>query len=302
MRVALKLCLAVAVVLALSAPVASAAPDQVVVTGSITVPAGKTASDLVIVDGPATVAGHVTGNVIAVNGRVTISGTVDGDVVTVAKRARLLDGARVGGDVTYADKKPAVAPGAVVAGDVNHENWNFHGFGWLAQLAWWLIVGASTLILGLALLAFAPRAADAAWAVAQEHTGRACAWAAVLFFGVPIVAILAIVTVFGLPLGFGLLLAYVPLALIGYVTSCWIFGKIVVGKRGWGRMRMFLVGWAAARLVALLPGAGALLWVVASAFGLGVLLLAAWYASKPERAAQQPASPPPSGAPAPTTT
>jgi membrane-bound serine protease (ClpP class) len=35
--------------------------------------------------------------------------------------------------------------------------------------------------------------------------------------------------------------------------------------------------------------------------GLAVLLLAAWYANKPERAMREPTSPPPSGAPAPTT-
>jgi hypothetical protein len=296
MRLAATLALAIALAAGIGAPAAQAARDQVVVTGAIAVPAGQTASDLVIVDGPVTIAGHVTGNVVSVNGTVRISGTVDGDVVTVAKRALLADGARVGGDVTYADKKPVVAAGAVVSGDVQHENWRFKGFGWLAQLVWWLIVGVSTLVLGLALIAFAPRAADSAWVVSQERTGLACAWAAGLFFGVPIIAVLAMITVFGLPLGIGLLLAYIPLALVGYVTSCWIFGKIVVGKRGWGRMRTFLVGWGAARLVALIPVAGGLLWVVASAFGLGVLLLAAWYSSKPDRGVRPAPAPAPQAA------
>jgi hypothetical protein len=284
MRLAAKLGLAVGLFLALAAPSAQAAREQVVITGSIAVPAGQTTKDLVIVDGPATIAGHVDGDVIAINGVVTISGTVDGDVVAIAKRARLLPNARVEGDVMYGDKKPVVAPGAVVGGDVSKENWRFgEGFGWLADLIWWLIVSVSTLVLGLALLAFAPRAAEAAWLVSQERTGLACAWAAGLFFGLPIVAVLAIVTVFGLPLGIALLLALVPLMMIGYVTSCWIFGRIAVGKRGWGPKRTFLVGWGVARLVALIPFAGGLLWAAGSAFGLGVLLLAAWYGSKPER-------------------
>jgi hypothetical protein len=284
MRLAAKLSLLVALLLAVAAPAAQAAREQVVITGSIAVPAGQTTGDLVIVDGPATIAGHVDGDVIAVNGVVTISGTVDGDVVAVAKRARLLPSARVDGDVTYGDKKPAVAPGAVVTGDVSHENWRFgEGFGWAVQLIWWLIVSVSTLVLGLALLAFGPRAAEAAWVVSQERTGLACAWAAGLFFGLPIAAVLALVTVVGLPLGIALLLALVPLMLIGYVTSCYLFGRIIVGKRGWSPTRTFLAGWGVARLVALLPFAGGLLWAVASAFGLGVLLLAAWYGSKPDR-------------------
>src|SRR4051794_547580 len=270
MRLAAKLGVLVALVLGLAAPAAQAATDQVVITGSIAVPAGKTAGDLVIVDGPVTIAGRVDGNVVAVNGIVTISGTVDGDVVAIAKRARLLPNARVNGDVTYGDKKPVVAPGAVVTGDVSHEDFRVgEGVGWVGRLVWWLIVSVSTLLLGLALLAFAPRAAEAAWRVSQERTGLACAWAAGLFFGLPIAAVLAIVTVFGLPLGIALLLALVPLMLIGYVTSCYLFGRIVVGKRGWARLRTFLVGWAAARVVALIPFAGGLLWVAASAFGLG---------------------------------
>jgi hypothetical protein len=188
-----------------------------------------------------------------------------------------------------------------VSGEVKHEDWRGIGAGvqWALRLILWLTVTVSTLILGLALLAFAPRAAEAAWLVSQERTGLACAWAAGIFFGVPIVAIVAIVTVFGLPLGIALLLAYLPLAMIGYVTSCWLFGKIVGRRRTWGPMRTFLVGWGAARVVALIPFAGGLLWVAASAFGLGVLLLTAWYASKPDRVMR--AGPPPSGGPAPTT-
>jgi hypothetical protein len=296
MRVATKLVVAIALLLLLTAGAAHAGPrEQVVITGAIAVPAGQTTSDLVIVDGPVTIGGRVDGDVIAVNGTVTISGTVDGDVVAVAKRARLLPGSRVNGDVTYGDKKPIVAPGAVVTGDVSHENWRFaEGFSWLARIIWWLIVSVSTLVLGLALLAFAPRAAESAWVASQARTGLACAWAAGLFFGLPIAAVLAMITIFGLPLGIGLLLALVPLMLIGYVTSCYLFGRIVRGKRGWGPKLTFLAGWGAARLVALIPVAGGLLWAVASAFGLGVLLLAAWYGSKQElvlRSAPAPATP-----------
>jgi hypothetical protein len=295
MRLALMLALATAVLVALMAPAAQAGPrDQVVVAGGAVVPRGSVAKNVVVVDGPVVIAGDVTGDVFAVNSDVTISGTVRGSVTTIAKRARLLAGARVGGDLQYGDKKPQIARTAVVSGDVEHQDWRGVGAGiqWALRLILWLTVTVSTLVLGLVLLAFAPRAAEAAWVVSQTRTGLACAWAAAVFFGLPIVAIVAMVTVFGLPLGIGLLLAYLPLMLIGYVTSCWLFGKIVARRREWGRTRTFLVGWAAARVVALIPFAGGLLWVAASAFGLGVLLLAAWYASKPGRVMRpEPATP-----------
>jgi hypothetical protein len=285
MRLAATLALATALLLGLIAPSAQAARDQVVISGSTSVPRGTTAKSVVIVDGPVNVAGHVTGDVFAINSTVTISGTVDGSVTTIAKRARLLPGAHVGGDLSYGDKKPIVAPTAVVAGDIKHESWRGIGAGveWALRLILWLTVTVSTLVLGLALLAFAPRAAEAAWLVSQERTGLACAWAAGIFFGVPIVAVIAMITIFGLPLGIALLLAYLPLMFVGYVTSCYLFGRIVARRREWGPKRTFLAGWGAARIVALIPFAGGLLWVAGSAFGLGVLLLAAWYSSKPER-------------------
>lgn len=289
MRLAATVGLAFALIALLAASTAQAAPrDQVVVSGTAVVPRGATAKTIVIVDGPVNVAGRVTGDVVAVNGDVTVTGAVDGTVTTVAKRARLLPGARVGGDLQYGEKKPRIASGATVAGDVKHRDWGDIGTGaeWALRLILWVTVTVSTLILGLALLAFAPRAAESAWVVSQERTGLACAWAAGVFFGVPIVAVIAMITVFGLPLGVALLLAYLPLTLVGYVTSCWIFGRIVARRRDWGRTRTFLVGWGAARLVALIPFAGGLLWVVASAFGLGVLLLAAWYSSHPARTAR----------------
>src|ERR671931_779658 len=98
-----------AVLVALAALVAPAAAsaerkDQVVISGSVDVPKGKTAGDVLIIDGPVRVDGHVTGDVVAVAGKVRITGRVDGDVLTVAGRLRLLDGARVKGDVSYGDE------------------------------------------------------------------------------------------------------------------------------------------------------------------------------------------------------
>lgn len=276
---------------------ASAARDQVVVSGSVVVAPGQTVGDVVVVDGPVTIAGHATGNVVSIHGQTTIGGTVDGDVLVVSKRARLLPTAHVRGDVQYADKKPTVAPGARVDGKVSHENWRLGtGFAWAVRAAIWLAVSLSTLALGLILRAFAPRAAEAAFTVFRERPGLAAAWAAGLFFGLPIAAVAAMATVFGLPLGIALLLALVPLAAVGYVTSCWLVGR-TIARPGWGSVRTYLAGWGALRIVAIVPFLGGLVFLVASAFGLGVLLLAAWYSSDPSRIARG-GAPPPAAQPA----
>ena len=280
-----------------AAATANAASDRIVVTGGATVGPQETVNDVIVIDGPVLVAGHVTGHVVAVHGKIAISGTVDDTVTAVSERATLLPGAHVGGDLLYGDEKPVIAPGATVSGKVSNEGWADIGKGpgpWIVRFLFWLAVSLSTLVLGLALVALAPRATDAVWAVATQRTGAAIAWATGLFFGLPLATIIAIGSVLGLPFGIVLALALVPLAAIGYVTGCWLLGRRVL-KRESDRFRSFLVGWGILRAIALIPFLGGLAWVVASAFGLGVLLLAAWYAGNPARAVRG-ASPPATGA------
>jgi cytoskeletal protein CcmA (bactofilin family) len=275
--------LLVGLLLALALPATAQARDQIVITGDVVVGEDQTFGDVVIVDGPVRVDGRVTGDVIAISGTVTVSGRVDGDVAAVDERVRLLSGARVGGDVLHGGPRPEIAADAVVEGEVLEEGWtdiSTTGLEWIVRFLFWLAVTASTFVLGLGLVLLIPRAADAAWRVASQRTGIAAAWAAGLFFGLPIAAVLAIATAFGLPLGIAVLLALVPLAMIGYVTSCVLLGGVVLRKSPGSRVKAFFIGWGILRLVALVPYLGILAWVLASAFGLGVLLIAGWYAGR----------------------
>src|SRR5918912_906762 len=144
--------------LALAGPApASARPgkpkDQIVITGSVTVPRDRVVDTIVIADGT-----------------VTVSGRVDGDLVTVTKRAHLLAGARVRHDLIYGDKKPVVDARATVGGKVRHQGYNKAGtaFGWALGILLWLGVTVSSVILGLLLVALAPRAVHAAWEAADS--------------------------------------------------------------------------------------------------------------------------------------
>jgi cytoskeletal protein CcmA (bactofilin family) len=289
-----------AALVALLSPAAASAErkDQVVISGSVDVPKDGTAGDIVIVDGPVRIDGHVTGNVVAVAGKVTVSGQVDGDVVTIANRLRLLGGAHVKGDVSYADKKPVVASGATVGGKVKKIR-NKIGVGalaWAVGLIIWLAVTASALILGVVVVAFTPRAVEAAWEVAGASLGAVIGMGAGLFLGIPLVAALIAATVFGLPLALLLLLAVLPLYALGYVASAWILGRrILTGRRD--RFVPFLIGLVILRAIALIPFLGGLAGVCATAFGLGALGLAAWRAGGAGRAGPPQPAPAPAGPP-----
>jgi cytoskeletal protein CcmA (bactofilin family) len=285
---------------ALAGPAAADAKrkDQIVISGSVNVAKGQTARDIVIVDGPVRIDGHVTGDVFAIAGRVRISGTVDGDVVTVANRLRLLEGARVKGDVSYGDEKPVVASGAQVDGKIKKvkNKVGVGAFAWAIGLIIWLAVTGSALILGILVVAVTPRAMEAAWEVAGARTGATIAMGAGLFLGFPIVALIVAATVIGIPLAAVLLLAVLPLYALGYVTSAWILGRrILTGRRD--RFVPFLIGLVILRVIALIPFLGGLVGICATAFGLGALGLAAWRAggagrAGPPQAAAAAAGPP----------
>jgi cytoskeletal protein CcmA (bactofilin family) len=291
---------AVAALLAflLIAESASAATDHVVITGGAVIPAGQTAGDVVVIDGGVRIDGHATGDVVSVSGPIRIAGRVDGDVFAVSDRAFLAPTARVAGDLRYGDEPPVLAPGARVAGKISKEDWADagKGWGWVSALAWWLAVSVSTLIVGALLVWLAPRALDAAERAVREHLGATIGLGVAIAIGVPLLAILAIVTLVGIPFGIALLLAAIPVLLVAYTTSAWIVGRRILRDRSaWVAL---LAGWGILRLLALIPVAGALVGLAATVVGLGALTVALWHARRPGATPARPEAPVP-GRPAP---
>ena len=285
MRRTMVVLLSVALLVALVAPQAAAAEAeaQVVIAGDVDVPRGTTVGDVVVVDGRVSVAGRVDGDVISVSGPVRVAGTVDGSISAVSDRVTLLPGARVTGDLRYGDERPVIARSATVGGEVSDEGWSeLADFPWgaVGAVGWWLAVSISTLVLGLVLLALAPRAADAAVETARTRLGVSLAWGAGLFVGLPVVAVVALITLIGIPLGLGLLLALIPLAGLGYVTTGYLLGRLLL-KDAPGRIAAFLVGWGVLRILAIVPFLGVLAWLAAIVVGLGVLLVTLWRTRAP---------------------
>lgn len=251
---------------------------SIVLSGPVEVKRSEAVDNVVVLEGPVKIAGTVRGNVVALGGPVSISGRVGGNVVTLSERAALTPAARVGGNLVYGAEQPAIPAGATVAGRVEGLNLDPAGpFDFATRAALWAAVSISTLVLGLALLWLAPRAADAALESARTRVGPAIGWGLALFFGIPTVAGLALVTLVGIPLGLGLLLALLPLYWIGYTAGAWLLGRLLIGPPR-SRAVAFLAGLGILRALALVPVIGGLPWLVATIAGLGVLLVAVWQA------------------------
>jgi cytoskeletal protein CcmA (bactofilin family) len=276
---------AVAALLALlvGAGSASAATDHVAITGGAVVPAGEIAGDVIVLDGTVRIAGRATGDVVSVGGPVRVSGRIDGDLITVSDRAVLGSTARVGGDLRYGDEAPVLARGARVSGKISNEDWAdaASGWGWVSVLGWWLAITVSTLIVGALLVLLAPRALYAAALAVRERLGATILWGIAIAIGVPLLAVLALVTLVGIPFGVALLLASIPVILVAYATSTWLLGHRLLRNRTASPWAALLVGWAILRLLALIPVVGALIGLAATIVGLGALTVALWRARRP---------------------
>jgi hypothetical protein len=232
------------------------------------------------------------------DGPVVISGTVGGDVTVFNGQLSLTSTARVGGDLVTRTA-PDVAPGATVGGLVRRlsdRNFEFK-FGFASRMVVWIAVSVSVFLLGLFLVLFAPRAAEAVSETGRSKIGPSIGIGFAVFFGFPIAAIIALVTLVGIPLGLGMLLAVALLYWVGYTWSAWFLGRLVL-RPPRSRLLAFLLGLVVLRAIALVPILGGITWLFAAVFGLGMMTVAAFRASHHPVPALPPA-PEPLPAPAP---
>jgi len=140
------------------------------------------------------------------------------------------------------------------------------------------------LVIGLVLLWLVGRGANRIVEAGRTGIGPAIGWGLLAFFGLPILGIIALVTIVGIPLGLGVLAALGLLYAVGYSATAWIVGRSILREpTAW--ILAFLVGWGILRVLALIPVLGGLVGFAAVVFGLGALAVVIWRARTTSRAA-----------------
>lgn len=293
MRRLLAIAASVAVLLLTLAPAALAADPSVradrglvlTVDGSVDVPAGQHVGAIVVVDGTATVAGSSEGLVV-VGGTATLTGATIRDLVVVDGSVTLGAGTTITGDVqtlrgTVAQESGAVIQGRQLAMEAD-----------LAAAALLLVpvlivfmVGFAVAMLvgGLLLAAFGAKQTRDMERLITERPGHTLLAGLAGVIGLPLLGGLLLVTVIGAPIGLALLLVALPiLTFVGWLVAAIWIGDWLLGRGGAAPTthpyKAAVIGVIVLSLAGILP----LVSGIATLFGFGALLLAAWRTVRPE--------------------
>ena len=282
-----------ALLLGLSAPATLAAeplPDTgrvlVSVNGPVDIPAGAHLETLVVVGGDARISGDVT-TIVVVRGTATLSGATAESLVVVDGTADLQAGTTVRGDVRTLDGTVTQAPGATVGGSVRTLDADLAAAGILlipAVVLLFLGLGLATVAAALLVAAFGARQVRSVESLIARRPGHVLVAGIVGAVALPLVAILLTATVVGAPIGIAMLFVVLPaIAFLAWIVAAiWIGDWIVARLRGNPEPdRPYLaavVGVIALAVAGVLPFVTAL----ATLFGFGALLLAAWRVLRPE--------------------
>jgi hypothetical protein len=237
--------------------------DLVIVTGGTATIEG-TVNALLVVDGVADLTGATVDSIVAVRSPVTVGpgSVVLGDVRTVDSLVLKMGDGEVQGDVRDL-ATDLIAVGAVLAP---------------AAILFFIGFALATVIAGLTLAGLASRQLRAAETLISRDIGRTLLAGLGGLILLPLVAIVAIASIVGAPLGIGLLIFVWPLlAFLGYIVAAvwigdWVLRQVsptVVRERPYAAV---VIGIVVMQVLSIIPPLAA----ISSFVGFGAVILYAW--------------------------
>jgi hypothetical protein len=291
----------VTILLLVLAPAALAADPSVradrglvlTVDGTLDVPAGQHVGAIVVVDGTATIAGSSDGLVV-VGGTATLTGATVRHLVVVDGTVTLGAGTTITGDVQTLRGIVSQETGAVIQGRQLSLEADLAAFALvMVPVLIVLAVGFAVAMLvgGLLLAAFGAKQTRDMEALISQRPGHVLLAGIAGAIGLPLLGGLLFLTIVGAPVGLGILFIALPiLTFIGWLVAAIWIGDWLLSRGGGAPMaahpyKAAVVGVILLSFAGLLP----LVSGIATLFGFGALLLAAWRTVRPEPSVAVPA-------------
>ena len=263
--------------------------------GDVTVAPGDTADAVIVTHGTATIRGDVR-SLVVIDGQAILE-DARLESVFVAGGSLAIDATTVvSGDVRTLDTTVSADPAATIGGSMASLDQDLIAAGAaLVPAIGLFLLGLVlvTIVAGLALAALGARQVRTAEALISREPGQTLLVGLAGLVIVPVIAILAMITIIGAPLGLAILLvAWPAAAYAGYlVAGIWIGEWLIDRDSPKRRERPYLaavVGLITLQILSIIPFLGA----IASLFGFGAVLLMAWRTFRQPSAAQPLVSPP----------
>jgi hypothetical protein len=266
------------------------------VNGPISVGPNEAIDTVVGVSDEIVIDGTVRDTLVVVDGTATINGRVESDVVVVRGTLNLGPTAVVK-DVTLVRSDLNRDPAATITGDLHERsNWVNVSFGWgsfIFSFLFWLSFTIVILVAGVLFAVFGGRQLVSSGVVLTGRAGASLLTALVIWIGLPILAVLVLFTVIGIPLGIATLVFLMP--------ALWFLGYLVAGTRlglaivttpdplaARGRLVLAaLIGLLLFQIVGLVPFLGGVIVFIAGWVGSGALVYMGyrgWSDRRPVRA------------------
>lgn len=261
--------------------VSGAVGDDVYATGNTVLISAPRVSDIFAAGNTVTMQDDTTasGDVYLAGATIRVAGTIEGDLRIASEDVVIEETARIAGNLTtYGSTQPTVREGAVIEGSTTHHRGTEGAqparqalfLNWLRSVATWFIVA----VLALYLL---PHVTGNVLQVARDRLGATLltgiGWL-VLFLPV---AILLMISILGLPLGFALLALTAVLLIAAYAYAQILLGDVLSRRffKLGSLWQQALLGVVVFKVVQLLPVIGGIITFILLIWALGAIVLAA---------------------------
>jgi cytoskeletal protein CcmA (bactofilin family) len=261
-------------------------------------PTAKVGGSLTIFVENLTIEGTLGRDVMMFGKHFTLSGKVGGNIRMKGDQLTINSSAQVDGPIRFEGHKEAeVAAGAKLASPVEfhqieHKPEYMQGHYYVWRVIW----TAAFILFGVVLFLLLPKFV-AETIAAGEMVGAPIGLGVLIFFGVPIAAVIACITVVGIPLGmlafgFWLLMLFCAEIVVGTVVGNWILGRShdtsgLIGRMALGfvLVRLVYTGLEQMHVIGLLSGLAIWMW------GMGSICLALYRRLQPAIAGGTPSAP-----------